>query len=173
MILSSQELKQLYRGFLSQFGHPDPLGYIARALLESEGNPAYYGVDGKAGFLPVLPQRAAEMTGSSDVSTLQGNVTATITMDLMFMEQYRNVEDMIVAFHFGEEAVSPGEEDYTGRAKSFLASVALLRPEVASIVDPPRATVNDVMKAIRDSLDGSVKTSKITKDVVNKILEER
>ena len=172
MILSPQELKQVYEGLVLQMGHPDPIGYMTRAFLSSGGDTEYFGTDGKMGFMPVEPERVANMVGNVDISSLQGNVVATLTMDMMYFEAYQTITDMIVAFHYGEQAISD-DGNYTGEIKRFLDEIDEGRGTMRDIVSPPRATVRDVMLMIRDQVSGTNKPDKLTMDVVNLILEER
>lgn len=172
MILSSQELKEVYQALVLPMGHPDPIGYMTRAFLVSGGDTDYFGTDGKMGFMPVEPERVTTMVGNVDVASLQGNVVATITMDMMYFEMYQTIEDMIVAFHFGEDSVSV-DGNYTGEIKQFLDQVDAGRSNMRDIVSPPKATVKDVMKMIQDQFSGVNKPDKLTMDVVNLILEER
>lgn len=172
MTLTGQQLKGLYQALVLPMGHPDPIGYMTRAFLLTGGDPDYVGGDGKIGFMPVEPQRAIEMTGNSDVTTLENNIATTIIMDLMYYQQYRTVDDMVIAFHFGEEAISV-DGSYTGAFREFLDSVEELRPVVKDIIDPPRATLKDVIKMLKDQLSGSNKPSKAMMELVERILEER
>lgn len=145
MILETQELLQLYEAVVKPFGHPDPLGYMARALLESEGDPDYIDVEGKRGFMPVDPARALEMTGASEIQSLQSNLVATLTMDRMLFEDYRSIDDMIIAFHYGDDATSG---DKTKSQSDFIALVNEGRQDVHRLMYPPFATVKDVIKAL-------------------------
>lgn len=172
MILSPQELKEVYQGLVLQMGHPDPIGYMTRAFLSSGGDTEYFGTDGKMGFMPVEPERVANMVGNVDITSIQGNVAATVTMDMMYFDVYQTIEDMIVAFHYGEEAISIDGE-YTGEIKKFLDEVDENRSVMRDVVSPPRATVKDVMRMIQGQFDGVNKPDKLTIDVVNLILEER
>lgn len=172
MILSGQQLKGLYQALVLPMGHPDPIGYMTRAFFLTGGDPDYVGGDGKIGFMPVEPQRAIEMTGNSDVTTLENNIATTIIMDLMYYQKYQTIDDMVIAFHFGEESISP-EGGYTGSLRGFLDSIEELRPSVKYIVDPPRATLKDVIKMLKDQLSGNNKPSKAMMEVVERILEEK
>lgn len=172
MILSPREFKEVYQALVLPMGHPDPIGYMTRAYISSGGDTEYFGIDGKIGFMPVEPQRVATMVGNVDVASLQGNVVATITMDMMYYEMYGTIEDMIVAFHFGENAISM-DGNYRGEPRTFLDQVDEGRGSMRDIVSPPRATVRDVMKMIQQQFSGVNKPDKLTMDVVNLILEER
>ena len=58
---------------------------------------------------------------------------------------------MIIAFHFGDEAVT---EEYEGDEKAFLDAIIEARPDVEDILFPPLATVDDVIKLLSDSESG-------------------
>lgn len=147
--MTSRELRVLYESIVKPFGHPDPMGYMTRALIMTEGDPDYIGMDGKRGFMPVDPSRALEEVGVSDVQSLQGNVIATLTMDRMLFESYRTINDMIIAFHFdmGDEETWESQPKY----KSFIKDIDDSRDDARLMVYPPRATVKDVIKLVSDS----------------------
>jgi len=172
MELSAAQLKEVYNGILLPLGHPDPFGYIARALYVSGGDDEYYDIDGKQGFMPVLPERAAQMTGNVNVYALADNVSTTAIMDRMFFEQYGSIDDMIVAFHFGEDAVIVGDDIYSGTIKRFLDVINESRPEVRSIVIPPRATLADVIGMLSKQLAGRNKAGRNVVNVIKGILEQ-
>lgn len=173
MILTAQELREVYEGLVLPFGHPDPIGYMTRAYLLSGGDTDYFGGDGKVGFMPVEPERAAVMIGVQDVASLQNNVAATVTMDMMYFQMYQDIDNMIVAFHFGEQAVDEVTGTYTGDIKSFLEEIDDARGIMREIVSPRRATVNDVLVMLRDYMTKKEKPSKLLLEVVEGILEER
>lgn len=173
MILTAQELREVYEGLVLPFGHPDPIGYMTRAYLLSGGDSDYFGGDGKIGFMPVEPERAATMIGVQDVASLQNNVAATVMMDMMYFNMYRDIDNMIVAFHFGEEAVDEVTGTYTGNIRAFLDEVDNGRGVMREIVSPPRATLNDVLRMLKDYVSKTDKPSKLLLDVVEGILEER
>ena len=143
--LTPKELLQLYESVIKPFGHPDPLGYLTRALLESDGNPDYVDVEGKRGFMPVLPEVALEMTGATEVQSLQGNVVATLTMDRMLFDKYRTVDSMMIAFQYGEDSLG---DTPTKHQKEFINEVNESRGYTQQLVYPPLATVSDVIDAL-------------------------
>lgn len=173
MILGPQELREVYEGLVLPFGHPDPIGYMTRAYLLSGGDSDYFGGDGKVGFMPVEPERAMTMIGVQDVASLQNNVATTVTMDMMYFDTYRDIDSMIVAFHFGEQAVDEATGAYTGNIKTFLEEIDNARGMMRDIVSPPRATLNDVLKMLKDYISRTDKPSKLLLEVVEGILEER
>lgn len=173
MILGPQELREVYEGLVLPFGHPDPIGYMTRAYLLSGGDSDYFGGDGKVGFMPVEPERAMTMIGVQDVASLQNNVATTVTMDMMYFDTYRDIDSMIVAFHFGEQAVDEATGTYSGNIKAFLEEIDNARGMMRDIVSPPRATLNDVLKMLKDYISRTDKPSKLLLEVVEGILEER
>lgn len=168
MKLGQEELMQLYEAVVKPFEHPDPLGYMVRALLVSEGDPDFIDGDGDRGFMPVSPSRATQMTGVQEVQTLQNNVIATLTMDRMLYEQYQSIDDMIVAFHFGEEVV---QEEYQGDEKAFLEAVTEAHEDVEDLLHPPLATVDDVISLL-DQSDSCGKMSKSRKTFFKKLIKD-
>jgi len=148
MILTPSELVELYEGVVKPFGHPDPLGFITRALIESGGDPDYIDVDGKQGFMPVLASRANEMTGSEEVQSLQSNLVSTLTMDRLIFQTNKSIDEMMIIFHFGENSIDDG---LTKEHKSFITDVNDSRQEALSIMYPPFATVQDIIKALDPS----------------------
>lgn len=172
MILSGQQLRDVYEALVLPMGHPDPIGYMTRAFFFSGGDPDYYGGDGKVGFMPIEPERATELTGNGEVATLQNNVSTTVVIDLMYFQQYGTVNDMMVAFHFGEDMISP-DGNYTGELGEFIETVNELRLSMKDIVSPRRATLKDVIKMLKDQLERKNKPSKGMMEVVERILEEK
>ena len=85
---------------------------------------------------------------------------------------YRDIDNMIVAFHFGEQAVDEVTGTYTGDIKSFLEEIDEARGMMREIVSPRRATVNDVLVMLRDYMTKKEKPSKLLLEVVEGILEE-
>lgn len=171
MIILGRNLRDLYEAFILPMGHPDPIGYVTRAIMESGGETDYYDGRGRMGFMPVDPALAMEMTGVQDVVNLQSNVMTTVLIDQMFFRKYGDINDMIVAFHFGESALS--DVGYTPEQRDFLNEVDEFRPQIQEIVSPRRATLEDVVKMIRDEYEGKNKPKKIVSDLVNKLLGER
>lgn len=172
MELSNRELRQVYEVLVLPMGHPDPVGYMTRALLLSGGDPDYWGVEQKVGFMPVDPALALEMVGVQDVVSLQNNVTTTVIMDQMFYQAYGNTTDMIVAFTYGMDAVSL-DGTYSGGIAQFLNDIDDMRPLVRNIVSPPRATLNDVIKMVNDHFKKGPRPGKKVLNAVNNILENR
>lgn len=145
MILSTNQLVELYEGLVKPFGHPDPLGYMTRALLTSEGDPDFIDVAGKRGFLPVLPELALEMTGVTEVQSLQSNIITTLTMDRMWFDQFRNIDKMIVASQFGPDEVN---DELSKDQKVFVDSIDDARADTYQLMYPPMATVKDVIEVL-------------------------
>lgn len=172
MIVSDTELRGIYEQVVMAMGHPDPIGYITRAIMRSGGESEYIGGDGKMGFMPIEPERAQEMVGSENMLDLYMNVMTTVTIDMMYFSQYNDIEDMIIAFHWGEEAVTE-TDGRTKEQKQFLKDLEEGRKEIAKIVSPPRATVEDVMRMIRDEVMGKNKPKKVVLDLVNLMLGEK
>lgn len=145
MKLTPKQLLEIYEGVIKPFGHPDPLGYVSRALLESEGDPDFVDVEGKRGFMPVLPEVALEMTGATEVQSLQGNIVATLTMDRMLFDKYRSVDAMMVAFHFGESEL---RDEFTKKQKDLIELVNDSRTYTQQLMYPPIAKVKDVIEIL-------------------------
>ena len=93
-------------------------------------------------------------------------------MDLMFFQSYGTLEDMMVAFHFGEELIS-GDGNYRGRVKTFIDDVNELREDMRKIVSPRQATVKDVFKLLREYLEKDQNINKDIIQVVEKIMEDK
>lgn len=168
MIVSDTDLRAVYEQIVRPMGHPDPIGYIVRAIMVSGGETEYHSGDGKMGFMPIEPERAQEMVGTSNMLELPANVMTTVTIDMMYFDQYNDLDDMVVAFHFGEEAVNDG--NYSKEAKQFLKEMEESRQVIQEIVSPRRATVEDVIRLMRDELLGKNKAKKIVVDLVNLML---
>lgn len=150
MTLTIEELKSIYDTIIVPFGHPDPIGYVVRAVLTSDADPDYFGLDGKIGFMPVTPEYAKEIIGDPNITGLQNNIMNTIMMDLFFFDKYASVDSMIVAFHFGEDEV---QDVLSSTVNRFLKDVDDSRLEMIELLKPPRATVHDVMSMIMDYYD--------------------
>lgn len=149
MILTANQLVELYEGVIKPFGHPDPLGYITRALIVSEGDPEYIGVDGRRGFMPVLPDLALELVGAQEVQSLEANIIATLTIDRLYFDELGSIDKMIIAFEFGIDSIS---ETLTKNQSDFIEDVNDSREESQLIMYPPLATVNDVIDILEASL---------------------
>ena len=143
MILEQAELKVLYESVVKSSGHPDRMGYMARIMLTSGGDPDYIDISGRVGLMPVDPSAAAQITGATDVQSIQGNVLATIAMDMLIFQQTMDVEMMIREFH---------RED----SDEILSELDEARIEVDKFLHPRRATVEDVMTMIADDEDEDV-----------------
>lgn len=171
MILSALELRNVYEALVLPMNHPDAIGYMTRALYMSGGDDEYYDGDGKVGFMPVDPRRAMELVGVQDVSALENNVSTTVLMDLMFYEQYGTIDDMMIAFHFGEESVS-ADGEYSGSLRRFLGDINSMRSSVREIVSPRRARLGDVIRMLKRQLEGKYHVDKGMMEVVEKMIEE-
>lgn len=148
MILTPQELVEVYEAMVKPFGHPDPLGYMTRALIVSEGDPDYIDVEGKRGFLPVLPQDALELVGAQEVQSLQGNLIASLAMDRVLFDQFGTVNKMIIASEFGADNVG---ENLTPKQKQFIEDVDDSREDTHKIMYPPFAKVEDIIKLLDEN----------------------
>lgn len=144
MKLSNQELRDLYEAVIYPSGHPDPIGYLARALLLSEGDPEFVADDGRVGFMPVLPSDAAKEVGAASVYDLQSNVIATIAMDIQRFADTVALDEVSDPMRIVIERASYGD------AEEVLAALPDARATVSELVDPPRATAEDVMRLLRD-----------------------
>ena len=159
MELKNEELKVIYQSVVKPFNHPDPVGFIARALLETGGDPDYYGSDDRVGFIPLDPRIAMEKTGIRNMTSLNENIFAAMTIDAMNFEEYGSIDAMIRAFHFGEkEALNENNQ----KATAFIKDVNSSRPAVLEIVSPRKATLKDVM----DILKASIKFADANRTVV-------
>lgn len=156
MILSDTELRELYVGLVKPFQHPDPLGYMTRVLLLSEGDPDF--VEGRErGFLPVDMTYAIEETGVPETQSLENNITATLALDRINFDRYGSVDDMVIATHY-EGIVDP--DNYTAEQTDFLNAIEEARVEVLSILEPPLATVDDVIDLLNLNREGVGVTKK-------------
>lgn len=139
--MTHNELRSLYDSVVKQSGHPDPVGYMARAVAFSDANPDYIDIEGRQGFMPVTPDRALKEVGAKNVSILENNVPATLAMDMLYFEQFGRIEDMIVAFHEGVDAVGNPSDDL----RELLDNLPELRQGMTEIIAPRLATVDDVI----------------------------
>lgn len=159
-MLSPTELRELYKVLILPFGHPDPVGYVARALILSGGDPAFIGEDGTMGFMPVNLKDVEQMLGQrSDITSLEGNVMTTLTMDMMLFDKYGNIDDMIKMFHFN---TTIGYDD-------FIDLVDDTRQEVMEILEPRRATVKDVVRVLEGRFNDA-KADSTLKRLIEKII---
>ena len=148
MILTDDQLIELYQGVIKPFQHPDPIGFVTRALLLSEGDPDF--AEGNVrGFLPLDPAIASEQVGATEVQTLQSNVSAALAIDRLNFEEYRNIDDMVLATHFPEDDING--RDRTSAQRQFLSDIDEQRKGVLEILQPRLATVEDVIKMINNN----------------------
>lgn len=165
MILDTKELQMLYQSVVKPFGHPDPVGFMVRAIMGSGGDPDYLDVDGAMGFMPMYPAVAQEMVGNANIASLQGNVTTALAMDQMFFQKYLSVDDMITAFEFGPEYIGTD----TAEVMKFIDEVNDSRPGMLEILEPPNATVADVISIMESSLEpapASTSTTSFVKSIL-------
>ena len=147
MELSTDELRDVYDVMVRPQGHPDGIGFMARALLLSGGDPDHIDINGKQGFIPLDPDATLATIGVMDVQSLEGNVSAAIAMDIQNMQAVRSVEDMIVATHDGINRVG----NPTKETQAVLDDLDEAREEVQDMLFPRLATVEDVIKLLRAS----------------------
>ena len=169
MILKPKELTQLYEAVIKPFGHPDPLGYMTRALLESEGDPDFIDASDKRGFMPANPTRAMEMVGATEVQSLQGNVIATLAMDRLLFDEYGSIDKMILAFHYDPDNDIELDEPNKDM-KDFIKEVNESRKDMLHLMYPPLATVSDIINAL-DERKVDVRLSAKEKSFFSYLLE--
>ena len=141
MELTTQELQQLYTALIKPSPHPDPLGLMARILMTSEGDPDFIDVDGRTGLIPIHPDRAMEVVGSVDTQTREGNLATAMAMDLLYFEQFGEIDTMIEMTHDGPSA----------ETRAILQEIDQARVEVSELLFPPLATVEDVIRLLKDN----------------------
>ena len=146
MELTIEQLRQLYQTAVKPTGHPDPVGFMARILLTSEGDPDYLDIEGRQGLIPLHPDVAMESVGSIDVQSVEGNVATALALDVRHMQAFGNIEDMIIATHDGPDAKTPSPE-----TKAMLDDLDDARLETHALLFPPLATVEDVIRLLKDS----------------------
>lgn len=146
MTLNDQQLRDLYFGLVKPFQHPDPVGFMTRALLLSEGDPDFI-EDGVAGFLPLNPQSATQETGVPEIFTLENNVVAALSLDRINYDALGSVDQMVIATHFPEDDT----EETTKEQREFLEAISENRKDVHDILEPPLATVKDVIRILSDN----------------------
>lgn len=144
MELNAEELRAVYDSMIRPIGHPDPIGFIARALLTSEGDPDYIDINGKMGFIPLDPERAMTELGVTEVQSLEGNISAALAMDIQNIQRVDTLEEMVVLTHDGESAPS-------AETKQMLEELPQAKEEVHALLFPPLASVEDVIKLLRDT----------------------
>lgn len=146
MILTDEQLRTLYQGVIKPFQHPDPIGFVTRALLLSEGDPDF--ADGEfRGFLPLIPSIALDRVGAVEVQSLQSNVVAALSIDRLNFEDYQNIDDMVIATHFPDQLVGQRSQAQI----EFLSDIDEERSGVLEILEPRAATVDDVISVINNS----------------------
>jgi hypothetical protein len=166
MKLTDDQLRTLYFGTVKPFQHPDPVGFMTRALLLSEGDPDFV-EDNNIGFMPLDPDHVFERTGVTDVFSLQENVIAALTLDRLNFEQGRSVEDMVLATHF-PEVVS---DQRTKAQQEFLDAIAENRKDVHDILEPPLATLKDFIRLLKQSSE-TANVSKEEQDFFEFLLDQ-
>lgn len=149
MILTDDELRELYVGLVKPFQHPDPLGFMTRALLLSEGDPDF--VDGKdRGFMPLNGTYIIDTTGVPETQSLENNITGALAIDRLNFDQYKDVDLMVIASH--EEGVFD-PNNLTSEQNTFLSEIQDSREDVLRILEPPLATIDDVVKLLTATRD--------------------
>ena len=166
MKLNDEELRALYETAVRTAGHPDPVGYMARALVFSEADPDYLDVEGKMGFMPVHPDRAIAEVGARDVQSLQSNVAATLAMDILYFDQFQSLEEMIIAFHEGVEVVA---EPRSEEMQELIENLPELREKMREIVLPRLATIDDVIKFMTNQPNPPKKQIEAFREILNAI----
>ena len=150
MTLEQAQLLELYEALVLPFGHPDPMGFMTRAALLSELDPNF--VDGQErGFLPIRADIALEMTGATEIQSLESNVIAALSMDRLNFEKYQTVDDMVIATHFPDTPPDPNNR--TSAQTTLLNAIANERNDVVELIYPPLATVKDVVKLLKENKD--------------------
>lgn len=148
MQLTQDEMIEIYESLVKPFQHPDPMGYMTRALLLSNGDPDFVNLKGELGFMPVSPKRAFEMTGAKEVQSLQNNVIATLSMDKILFEEYEgDLERMIVSFHWEDSS-----GNFSSEQSDFLEEVNSERNDMKDLLYPRLATVKDVIELLEDNM---------------------
>lgn len=163
MKLTDLQLRQIYQAVVKTSGHPDPVGYMARAIVFSDGDPDYVDIEGKMGFMPVTPDRAMEEVGSSDVQSLQGNILTTLAMDIQYFSNLKTIEGMVIAFHEGIAAL---QQQRSEEMTDLLDALPQLRSDVLEILSPRLATVEDVIKLMLKNPSVSASRLNAFKEIV-------
>jgi len=138
-------------------------------LLLSEGDPDF-AEDGFVGFMPVRPGDAVEQVGVQEVQSLESNVTATLAMDRLNFDKYQSIDDMVLAMHFPDDVLNP--ENRTKDQKELLEAIDEAREDIGEIINPPLATVDDVIRILQDNKD-NVKVSKKRMDFFCYLLDRK
>lgn len=149
MRLTPAELVELYEAVIKTSGHPDPLGYMARVLLFSQGDPDYIDAELKQGFMPVNVEDALTEVGAKEVQSLQSNVVTTIAMDLNFFTEFGSIDAMIIAFHSGRDAATT--EPFTAEDQELLDIMPDARDNTLDMMYPPLASVEDVITLLTET----------------------
>ena len=149
MILEPRELREIYLSVVAGSGHPDPMGYMARILLTSGGEPDYLDGSGKMGLMPVTPAFAKQEVGSSDVATLEGNVMTTIAIDMKLFDEHGSIEAMVHAFH------ALGNLDGNEESKTIMKVLDDARQDTRDVILPRQATFDDVVDYLTTRVDPS------------------
>ena len=147
MQLNADQLRDVYDAMIRPIGHPDPIGFIARGLLLTEGDPDYIDINGKQGFIPIDPGQAMQELGSMDVQSLEGNISTAMAMDIQNLERLGSLEEAIIATHDGADANGVASEE----TRQMLADLPEAREEVHLLLFPRLATVEDVIGLLRAS----------------------
>lgn len=142
MIITSQQLTDVYVSIIETSGHIDPLGYISRAYLLSGGDINYYDEEGRIGFYPVKPQDAMDIVGSNDVSTLEGNIISTIGMEMVLIDSM-GYDDAIKFMTYGKS----------------LKDINKVKDLIDGIIHPRLATVKDIIDMLKPYLSKTQKVS--------------
>ena len=167
MILDDEQLRQLYVGIIKPFQHPDPVGFVTRAILLSGGDSGFW-EDGFVGFMPVRPGDAAREVGASEVVTLSSNVSATLAMDRLNFDTYQTIDDMVLALHFPDD-FEQGKR--TKEQTELLEEIENSREDTLFILEPPLATVDDVIKLLKNNAD-AIHVSEKQKEFFDFLLTE-
>ena len=163
--LTTDELRNVFEVLVKPIGHPDPVGFMARALLTSEGDPDYIDVNGKQGFIPLDPNRVALELGATDVQSLEGNVMTALALDMKYFQQFNNLNKMITGTHQDFETA----ENPTAETRLLLDELADAKVEVNELLFPPLATVEDVIDVLRASVNDTPSKNRLKffKEILN------
>lgn len=157
MILSVEELRGIYESVVRGSGHYDPVGYMARIILTSGGDPDYIDADGRMGLLPTSPNYAASLVGATEVQSLQGNVIATLAMDISIFQQTQDVDMALVLFHDGEDAnASPSPE-----TQEIIDNLPDARTVMYDTLFPRLAKVSDIISLLDGEGDTDVSSNEL------------
>ena len=163
--LTAEELRDVFEVMVKPIGHPDPVGFMARALLTSDGDPDFIDINGKQGFIPLHPDRVVSELGATDVQSLEGNVMTALALDIKYFEQFKDINKMITGTHQDfETAESP-----TAETRVILDELADARTETNEFMFPRLATVEDVINALRASVSDKPSKNRLNffKEILN------